>query len=627
MSAKQDNTQRRLLLLSLGALGVVYGDIGTSPLYAFRECFHGPHAVAITDANILGVLSLIFWSLVLVISFKYLVIIMRADNDGEGGILALMELVIPQNKSRKRAFIFFMGIFGATLLFGDGIITPAISVLSAVEGLNVATDIFEPYVVPITIVILAGLFLLQRRGTGGVGQLFGPVMLVWFTVLGILGLTTIFENLHVFAALNPVHGIQFFFREKLQALYVLGAIFLVVTGGEALYADLGHFGRKPIRLAWFTIVLPGLLLNYFGQGALLLNNHEVAENPFYYLVPDWALYPMVGLSTFATIIASQAIISGVFSLTFQSVQLGYLPRLPIKYTSEKEAGQIYIAPVNWLMLAATLGVVIGFQTSSALAGAYGVAVASTMVITDILAIYAMRDLWKWSLGATLGLTLLFLVADVGYLSANLLKILEGGWFPLLVSVAIYILYDTWVRGRELLRKQRSGYLQPLKEFVDDFRRTDYVTVDGTAIYMTGTILVTPPALVHNLKHNKVIHKQVVFLTVGIRNVPYVPAEERLTLEDMGNRFYRMLVKYGYMDRIDISRMLAHKKYPEKISEIDFEDITYFLGRETLVPERKVGMSLWRDFIFKYLMKVSQDPTRFFHIPSDKVFEVGEQVEI
>lgn len=627
MSEKKDRSQQRLLMLSLAALGVVYGDIGTSPLYAFRECFHGPHAIEITNANILGVLSLIFWSLILVISFKYLIVIMRADNDGEGGILALMELVLPSDQGPRRAVIFFLGIFGATLLFGDGIITPAISVLSAVEGLKVATPIFEPYVVPITVAILTGLFLLQRRGTGGVGRLFGPVMLVWFTVLGILGLTTIFENLHVFAALNPWHGVEFFMREKLKGLYVLGAIFLVVTGGEALYADLGHFGRRPIRLAWFTVVLPGLLLNYFGQGALLLNDHSVAENPFYFLAPDWALYPMVGLATFATIIASQAIISGVFSLTFQSVQLGYLPRLPIKHTSEKESGQVYIEPVNWLMLVATVGVVIGFQTSSALAGAYGVAVASTMVITDILAFFAMRRLWKWALGAAIGLTALFLFADLAYLAANMLKILEGGWFPLLVGIAIYIIYDTYVRGRRVLLEQRTEYLQPLKEFVDEFHRTDYTTVDGTAIFMTGSILVTPPALLHNLKHNKVIHKQVVFLSVGIKNVPHVPAEERLVIEDMGNRFYRMLVKYGYMDRIDIQRMLAHTKYPEKISEIDLEDTTYFLGRETLIPGRKVGMSLWRDFIFKYLMKVSQDPTRFFHIPPEEVFEVGEQVEI
>jgi KUP system potassium uptake protein len=627
LSEEKDRPKRRLFLLSLGALGVVYGDIGTSPLYAFRECFHGPHAISITDANIIGVLSLIFWSLLLVISFKYLIIIMRADNEGEGGILALMELVLPGEKSRKGAFIFLLGIFGATLLYGDGIITPAISVLSAVEGLEVATPVFESYVVPITIVILTGLFLLQRRGTGGVGRLFGPVMLVWFTVLGILGLTTIFENLHVFTALNPIHAIEFFIRKKLQSLYVLGAIFLVVTGGEALYADLGHFGRRPIRLAWFTLVLPGLLLNYFGQGALLLNNHAVAENPFYFLAPEWALYPMVVLATVATIIASQAIISGVFSLTSQSVQLGYLPRLPIKHTSKEESGQVYIEPVNWLMLAATLGVVLGFQSSSALAGAYGVAVASTMVITDILAIYAMRNLWRWALGATVGLTGLFLLADLGYLTANLLKILDGGWFPLLVGIAIYILYDTYVRGRRLLLEQRTGYLQPLKEFVDNFRRTDYTTVDGTAIFMTGSILVTPPALLHNLKHNKVIHKQVVFLSVGIKNVPHVPPEKRLILEDMGNRFYRMLVKYGYMDRIDIQRMLTHKEYPEKISEIDLDDITYFLGRQTLIPGRKVGMSLWRDFLFKYLMKVSQDPTRFFHIPLKDVFEVGEQLEI
>ena len=425
----QPKTGKYLFLLALSALGVVYGDIGTSPLYAVRECFHGSHAIPITNENILGVLSLIFWSLIIVVSFKYLIIILRADHKGEGGILALMEFVLPKKGSRYFPLIMVLGLFGAALLYGDGVITPAISVLSAVEGLNVATDFFQPYVIPITIIILFGLFFFQKKGTAGVGKIFGPIMGFWFLILGILGTISFVQTPSVLEALNPVHAYNFFQLVGFESLYALGAIFLVVTGGEALYADLGHFGAKPIRYSWFSLVLPCLLLNYFGQGALLLRNPEAAVNPFYNLCPEWMLYPMVILATMATIIASQAIISGAFSLTFQAVQLGYLPRMKILHTSEKESGQVYLPFLNWLMFIITVLLVLGFRTSSNLAAAYGVAVSSTMVITDLLLFVAMRRNWKWSLLSAIPLTIFFLVIDMGYLTANFLKIVAGGWFP------------------------------------------------------------------------------------------------------------------------------------------------------------------------------------------------------
>ncbi|MEJ2050390.1 MAG: KUP/HAK/KT family potassium transporter, partial [Calditrichota bacterium] len=521
--------QKHLYFLALSALGVVYGDIGTSPLYAFRQCFYGDHAVNPTSENVLGVLSLIFWSLMIVISLKYLLVILRADNQGEGGILALMEVVLPR-KGHRRAIILIMGLFGAALLYGDGTITPAISVLGAIDGLKVATPFFNPYIIPIALVILFLLFLLQSRGTGKVGILFGPVMIVWFVIIGLTGVITIFNNPEVLAALNPYHAIKFFLARNLESFFILGAVFLVVTGGEALYADIGHFGRAPIRLAWFILVLPCLVLNYFGQGALILNNPSYTVNPFYHLTPDWALYPMVILATLATIIASQAIISGAFSLTFQAVQLGYLPRLRILHTSEEERGQIYMPQVNWILFVATVAVVLGFQSSSNLAAAYGVAVSTTMVITTILGFVAMRTLWNWNIAVSILVAGFFLIVDLTFFSANLLKILQGGWYPLLIAAGIYLLISTWIKGGEEMSNQIQKYVQPLQKYLQHIDMRKVKKVPGIAIYLTESPLSTPLAFIHNINHNKILHRRVIFISVNVKNVPFVRSEDRLKFQ-------------------------------------------------------------------------------------------------
>lgn len=622
-NSEDERDTKYLLFLAFSALGVVYGDIGTSPLYALRECFHGKHAVDATPENILGVLSLIFWSLTLVISVKYLIIILRADNQGEGGILALMELVLP-TRGWQRTTVLTVGLFGAALLYGDGVITPAISVLSAVEGLKVATPIFKPYIIPITIAILFFLFLAQHRGTGGVGLMFGPVMIVWFSVLGVLGVKSIIQNTEVFAALNPHHAFTFFQDNGFQSLFILGAVFLVVTGGEALYADIGHFGRAPIRLAWFTVVLPGLLLNYFGQGALLLRNGSVAENPFYHLSPTWALYPMVILATCATVIASQAIISGAFSLTFQAFQLGYLPRLQIRHTSEEEPGQIFIPQLNWILFAVTVGIVLGFQSSSNLAAAYGVAVSTTMVITTLLGFVAMRDPWNWRLPLAILLTVFFLIIDLTFFGANMLKIHQGGWFPILGAILIYVVMSTWMQGQKVIARQLKDSTQPIKRFVDNLDRRTVKKASGTAIYLTRSPLSTPPAFVHNLKHNKVLHQTVIFLSVGFKNIPYVASDERVRFEKMEKGIYRVLVRYGFMNRTDISAVVRILR--EHHLKFDLEDTTFFLGRETLIPSKSIGMSVWRDKLFLLLARNSERATKYFNVPTDRVFEIGSHIK-
>lgn len=620
---ENERSTKHLLFLAFSALGVVYGDIGTSPLYALRECFHGEQAVDVTPENILGVLSLIFWSLILVISIKYLIVILRADNQGEGGILALMELVLPK-RGRKKTVILTVGLFGAALLYGDGAITPAISVLSAIEGLKVATPIFKPYIIPITIAILFFLFLVQYRGTGTVGLMFGPVMIVWFLVLGILGIQSIFQNTEVFAALNPYHALAFFLQHGSQSLFILGAVFLVVTGGEALYADIGHFGRAPIRLTWFTVVLPGLLLNYFGQGALLLRDSSAAENPFYHLSPSWALYPMVFLAACATVIASQAIISGAFSLTFQAFQLGYLPRLKIRHTSEEERGQIFIPQINWMLFVVTVGIVLGFRSSSNLAAAYGVAVSTTMVITTLLGYVAMRELWNWRLPPVILLTGFFLTIDLTFFGANMLKIYEGGWFPILVGTLIYFVMSTWMRGQEVIAKQLKDYTQPIKKFVEELDRRTVKKAPGTAIYLTRSPLSTPPAFVHNLKHNKVLHERVIFMSVGFKNIPYVRSDERVKFEKMQKGIYRVLVRYGFMNRTDISAVVRILR--EKHIKFDLEETTFFLGRETLIPSKAIGMSVWRDKLYLLLMRNSERATKYFNVPPDRVFEIGSHIK-
>ena len=528
---RQPPNGRYLALLSLTALGVVYGDIGTSPLYAIRECFYGEHGVEVSRANVLGILSLIFWSLMLVISVKYLGFILRADNRGEGGILALMALVHPEhspaNVRRRHGVLIVLGLFGAALLYGDGMITPAISVLSAVEGLEVATPLFRPYVIPLTVIILVGLFLFQRKGTAGVGAVFGPITLLWFGTLAVLGTASIARHPEVLAAVNPMHGLGFFAANGSRGFLVLGAVFLVVTGGEALYADMGHFGTRPIRLTWFGLVLPALLVNYFGQGALLLANPEAAHNPFYRLAPAWGTYPLVVLSTAATVIASQAVISGSFSLSMQAFQLGYLPRLSILHTSADERGQIYMPQVNWLLMLSTIGLVLGFRTSSNLAAAYGVAVTTTMVITTLIFYRVARELWGWKRWTIGALCLAFLVVDLGFFGASITKVGHGGWFPLVVAGGIFVIMTTWRRGRQLLAERfRSGALE-VDRFLADQKLGDLPRVQGVGVFLTGRPEGVPSALLHNIKHNKVLHEKVLLLTVLTEDVPRVDPQCRL----------------------------------------------------------------------------------------------------
>lgn len=617
-----------LALLSLGALGVVYGDIGTSPLYAIRECFHGPHAIAATEANILGVLSLIFWSLVIIISVKYLVFVLRADNHGEGGILSLAALATPIKPSGRteRWMLIALGIFGASLLYGDGVLTPAISILGAMEGLSVATPTLSPFVMPITIAILVGLFLIQKRGTAGIGKIFGPFTLLWFTVIGILGAAQVWHYSHILVAVNPLYGVQFFIDNGWHGFIILGSVFLVVTGGEALYADMGHFGRMPIRVAWFTVALPALLLNYFGQGALLLEDPAAAENPFYNLAPTWALYPLIALATGAAIIASQAVISGAFSLTRQAVQLGFLPRLKIQHTSSREIGQIYLPAVNWGLMIGCIAIVVGFRSSSNLAAAYGIAVTSTMVITTILFYVVARELWNWRATPTLALCSIFVVIDLAFFGANIIKVADGGWFPLVLATVIFIVMLTWKKGRSILQTRISEETQPLEDFLYDFGHRAIHRVPGTAVFMNGNASKTPPALIRNLIHNKVLHEKVIFLTVKTRQIPYVSPSERYIFEPLGNGFTRIKVYYGYMEDPDIPRELMSISEPG--FRFDASTATYFLGRETVISTSKYStMSRWRERLFSLLLRNARSATSFFSIPPNRVVELGEQVEI
>ena len=621
---------RYLAVLALGALGVVYGDVGTSPLYAVRECFHGSHRVATTPGNILGILSLIFWSLTLIISIKYLVLVMRADNRGEGGILALMALLGPRRgespRSAGRHFVLIsLGLFGAALLYGDGIITPAISVLSAVEGLKVATPYFTPFVVPITIVILIGLFFFQKRGTGGVGAVFGPVMVVWFATLAILGVAELLRAPAVLAAVNPWHALDFFIRNKLHGFLVLGDVVLAVTGAEALYADMGHFGKRPIRLAWFVLVLPALMLNYFGQGALLLRVPAAAENPFYRLAPDWGLYPLVALATFATVIASQAVISGAFSLTRQAVQLGYSPRVEVDHTSAREIGQIYIPGINWTLMLATIALVLGFRSSTNLASAYGVAVTTTMAITTVLLFFVERELWKWKLLPALLLTIVFLVVDLSFWGANMIKVEQGGWFPLAVAAFVFTLMSTWKRGRALLASTFGMRGLPVDIFVRDIATSHPVRVPGMAVFMTRNTSGVPPVLLHHLKHNKVLHEQVVLLSVLTEEIPVVPKEERVRVEPAGEGIFRIVAHYGFMEDPNILAVLTEAKH-EGLS-FKLGSTTFFLGRETLLTTRRPGMARWRKALFAFMSRNARTATAYFRIPPNRVVELGAHIEL
>lgn len=626
-TSPQPPSEETLGVLSLMALGVVFGDIGTSPLYAIRECFHGEHAVDVSTANILGVLSLVFWSLTIVISIKYLLFILRADNDGEGGILALTALVTPvrQVSGRRGAVILAMGLLGASLLYADGMITPAISVLSAVEGLQVATPGLEPYVEPITIAILIGLFLFQSRGTAGVGVVFGPIMLVWFLVLALFGITHIVEAPQVLWAVNPANGIHFMLHNGWEGFVILGTVFLVVTGGEALYADIGHFGTRPIRISWYSLVLPALLLNYFGQGAFLMNYPGNASNPFYRMAPGWALYPLVVFATMATVIASQAVITGAFSLTLQAVQLGFSPRLTIKHTSPSQIGQVYIPAVNWALMAACIALVLGFESSSNLAAAYGVAITITMVLTSILFFFLVRDRWDWPVPLALGLAGSFLIIDLSFFGANMLKIAHGGWFPLLVACVAYALMSTWMAGRRLLGQRLRESAMPVELYLADLLSDLPPRVPGTAVFMTGNPVGTPPALRHNVTHNKVLHEKVVLLTVDTADVPHVRAPQRAEVEEIGAGFFRISLNYGFMDEPNVPRELSKIRH----DDLDFTDgsISYFLGREELLATKRPGLAIWREKLFAWMSRNSQQATAFFHLPPDQVVEVGTQIEL
>jgi KUP system potassium uptake protein len=611
----------------MAALGVVYGDIGTSPLYAIKECFHGLHAIAVTPDNVMGVLSLVFWSLAVVVSLKYVAFIMLADNRGEGGIFALLALLVDRKAPTKRrqTAIALAAVFGAALLYGDGIITPAISVLSAVEGLEVATEAAKPLVLPLTCLVLAALFIMQRHGTEGIGRIFGPIMMVWFVAIAALGARYIMLNPAVLLALNPVHAVRFFAENHFHGLVVLASVVLCITGGEALYADMGHFGRHPIRLSWFSLVWPGLLINYFGQGALLLAKPEMAYNPFYGLVPQFLLYPMVALSTMATVIASQAMISGVFSLTQQAVQLGYSPRLRVVHTSRHTEGQIFVPGANYGLMVACLALVLAFQESSRLAGAYGIAVTATMAITSALFYFVARRVWGWSFWKAAPLVALFLAFDLTYFGANLLKLLDGGWFTISVALVIAVAMATWKRGREELARMIVGARVPVKDFLRDVEATQPVRVPGTAVMLSLSPEGTPSTLLHFFKLNKVLHQKVIFLSILSDDIPTVPPAERVEVEDLGQGFYRLLAHYGFMETPNVPEILRLAA-PHGL-KVEPNTATYFLGRETLLTSGNTPLPAWRKLLFVFMSRNASNPTAFFGIPPHRVIEVGMQVAI
>ncbi len=610
--------------LSLTALGVVYGDIGTSPLYALRECFHGPHAVPPTHENVLGVLSLIVYALLLVVSVKYIAIVLRADNQGEGGILALTAL-IPPGTDRNRQLLVLLGIFGAALLYGDGMITPAITVLSAVEGVNVVTPLFQPYVVPVAVAILIAVFSLQKYGTDRVGTLFGPIMLMWFVLIAILGARWIATEPAVLGAVDPRHAVTFFRSNRYHGFVILGAVFLVVTGGEALYADMGHFGRRPIRIAWFALVLPALLLNYFGQGAILLQMPEAAAQPFFRLTPVWMLLPAVVVATAAAIIASQALISGAFSLTRQAIQLGYFPRLDVEHTSTHEVGQVYVPQINAFLAISTILIVVGFKTSSALAAAYGIAVTMTMVVTAILLHVVATERWKWPRPVVWGMTTIFLVVDSAFLGANLIKIADGGWLPLLIGAALLALMTTWKTGRRIVADRLTARALPFKDFLAEVSSKPPVRVPGTAVFMTAQPSGTPPALAHNVHYNKVLHEHVVVLTARTEPMPFVSEQSRVSVETLGQGLYYVTVRYGFMEDPNIPEALAAAS--RLGVPIDADDVTYFLGRETLIVTSDRGMAEWREKLFVVMARNAVRATAFFRLPPERVVELGVQVEM
>ena len=611
--------------LALAALGVVYGDIGTSPLYAMKEVFAGNHSIPLTPENVLGILSLIVWSLIIIVSIKYVIFIMRADNRGEGGIMALIALAqhgAKGNPGRQRA-IMLVGLLGAGMFSGDGMVTPAISVLSALEGLKVVTPAFQPVIIPATLMVLFALFYFQRRGTASLGALFGPVMLLWFATLAMLGFISIVANPGVLQALSPTFGLGFLIENRSIAIVAMGSVVLAVTGAEALYADMGHFGSKPIRQAWFGLVLPSLILNYFGQGALLLVNPAAADNPFYRLAPEWLLYPLVALATLATVIASQAVISGAFSVSRQAMQLGFLPRIEVQFTSEKAQGQVYLPGVNWGLFVAVIILVLGFQTTDNLAAAYGIAVTGDMVITSVLATFVAAKSWGWGWGRSIALFAVFLSVELTFLFANVLKIPHGGWFPLVAGAMIFLVMTTWKRGGQLLTERTSGEAIELVSFIDALLVSMPVRVLGTSVFMTSRNDRAPSSMLHNLMHNKVLHERVLIVSVEVFDVPYVPEIDRIEISKLKGNFFRVTVQYGFKDEPDIPQALALCK--TQGLAIDMMETSFFLGRATLIPKVGSGMALWREKLFVFLFRNAGSATHFYKIPSNRVVELGTQV--
>lgn len=614
-------------LLTLGALGVVFGDIGTSPLYALKESFHAAHGLPISEATVLGILSLIFWALTIVVSLKYIAVIMRADNNGEGGIMALLALSTRKNRMspNMRLALVSIGLFGAALFFGDGIITPAVSVMGAVEGLTIAAPAFGAYVVPIAIAVLTFLFIIQRKGTGSVGKFFGPITLIWFLALGALGVMSIVQNPFVLNMANPLWAIEFAINYPFRTFFILGAVVLTITGGEALYADMGHFGRFPIRLGWFLVVLPCLLLNYAGQGALLLRDPTAIENPFYLLVPEALLYPMIGLATIAAVIASQAVISGVFSIARQAIQLGYLPRMTIHHTSESEIGQIYIPFLNWLLFGSVLALVVLFQSSSNLAAAYGIAVTLTMVCDTLLVAVVMYSVWRWSKLKIALVAIPFLVVDLLFFGAASLKVLDGGWVPLVIGVTVFVLMITWKRGRELLFERLQKETLPLDLFVKSIGNSAHL-VSGTAVFMTGSQTVVPHALLHNLKHNKVLHEKNVLMTIETKDIPYVDVAERFVVEQLSEQFVRVVVCYGFKEQPDVPQALADA-FASIGQPMDMMTTSFFVSRERILHKVGDGMAPWREKLFISMSRNTSSVSDFFQIPPNRVVEMGSQIEI
>ena len=624
---RSDAAHQPIAALTLAALGIVYGDIGTSPLYAAKEVFNPTHGIEFTAANVIGGVSTILWALMFVVTLKYVLLIMRADNKGEGGIMALLALAATSVRERSGwgRGLAIIGVFGAALFYGDGVITPAISVLSAVEGLEIATPVLKPYVVPITVVVLIALFAIQRTGTSTVGALFGPVMGLWFCVLGFAGVLQIIQTPAILAAFNPWHAYHFLTLHGWSSFLVLGSVCLAVTGAEALYADMGHFGKRAIRIGWFSLVFPALALNYLGQGALLIAKPEAVSNPFYLMFPDWALYPMVGLATLATVIASQAVISGAYSITKQAVQLGFLPRMKIIQTSAREIGQIYIPIINWTLLAAILAAVIGFGSSANLASAYGLEVSGTMLIDTVLTFFVIRYTWNYGLPLCIAATAFFLAVDAAFLSANLVKTIDGGWFPLMMGAAVFTVMVTWRRGREILfERMRSSSIE-LKPFLSSLFIDPPPRVEGTSIFLVGDAESVPHALLHNLAHNKVIHERIVFLTVVYRDVPWVRDEDRVLIEALGNECFRIKLHFGFMNVPDVPKALKLCK-PHNM-EFNTLETSFFVSRETVIPTPGNGMALWRERLFATMTRNAGNIVDYFHIPSNRVIELGTQVEI